>query len=92
VLGSLGCDCAARLEKAMDVIVDEGRGVVVYVRSSAEHRLEHRVYTRDRGLGAEILRDLGVAGKRLIAPSAPENVAYLHTTHEKPGRLLTRAG
>lgn len=32
VLHSLRCDCGAQLERAMEVIADEGRGVVVYIR------------------------------------------------------------
>ncbi len=32
VLGSLRCDCSNQLHKAMDLINEEGRGVVVYLR------------------------------------------------------------
>jgi 3,4-dihydroxy 2-butanone 4-phosphate synthase / GTP cyclohydrolase II len=32
VFGSLRCDCGAQLERAMGLIGDEGRGVVLYVR------------------------------------------------------------
>ena len=32
VFGSLRCDCGAQLERAMQLIAEEGRGVVLYVR------------------------------------------------------------
>jgi len=32
VFGSLRCDCGAQLERAMELIAEEGRGVVLYVR------------------------------------------------------------
>lgn len=32
VMGSLRCDCRAQLEKALDVISEAGKGVVVYLR------------------------------------------------------------
>jgi len=90
VLGSAACECATRLETALDIIAGEERGVVVYVRGDPAHRLEHRTHPRDHELAADILRDLGVGGMRVLAP--PENVAYLHTTHGTPEQLLSRAG
>ncbi len=32
IFGSLRCDCGAQLHAAMDMIADEGRGVVLYIR------------------------------------------------------------
>jgi GTP cyclohydrolase II len=32
VLGSLKCDCRAQLDRALDLIADRGRGVLVYLR------------------------------------------------------------
>jgi 3,4-dihydroxy 2-butanone 4-phosphate synthase/GTP cyclohydrolase II len=32
VFGSLRCDCGDQLERALDAIADEGRGIVLYVR------------------------------------------------------------
>jgi GTP cyclohydrolase II len=32
VLGSLKCDCRAQLDRALDLIADKGRGVLVYLR------------------------------------------------------------
>jgi 3,4-dihydroxy 2-butanone 4-phosphate synthase/GTP cyclohydrolase II len=32
VFGSMRCDCGEQLEKAMQLIADEGRGVIVYMR------------------------------------------------------------
>ena len=33
VFGSLRCDCAGQLERAMQMVADEGRGVIVYILS-----------------------------------------------------------
>ena len=32
VFGSLRCDCGAQLDRAMEIVAEEGRGVVLYVR------------------------------------------------------------
>lgn len=52
VFGSRSCDCGTRLDTAMRLIAEEGRGVVVYLRGD--------------GVGAHILTDLGVRSVRQL--------------------------
>ena len=75
VLGGEG----RRLSSALQRIKQEGRGVVVYLREGAEGVLKEPVWResdtdaarrddwKEIGLGAQILRDLGVSNIRLIS-------------------------
>ena len=91
VFGSRRCDCGPQLAKAMDLVVREGSGVIVYLRGhegrgigighkirayslqdqgldtvDANIELGLPVDSREYGIGAQILADLGVNRLRLM--------------------------
>ena len=91
VFGSCRCDCGPQLEKAMQLIENEGKGVIVYMNQEgrgigllnklkayklqeegldtveANLRLGFKSDERDYGIGAQILRSLGVNKMRLMS-------------------------
>ena len=91
VFGSCRCDCGEQLEKAMQLIEKEGRGVIVYMNQEgrgigllnklkayklqeqgldtveANLKLGFGMDDRDYGIGAQILRDLGVRKMKLMS-------------------------
>uniref|UniRef100_A0A7S0BKV6 GTP cyclohydrolase II domain-containing protein n=1 Tax=Rhodosorus marinus TaxID=101924 RepID=A0A7S0BKV6_9RHOD len=91
VLGSLRCDCGYQLDFALQKIVEEGRGCLLYLRGQegrgigighkmrayalqdqgrdtvqANQELGLPVDSREYGIGAQILVDLGISQMRLM--------------------------
>ena len=91
VFGSCRCDCGEQLQKAMQLIEKEGKGVIVYMNQEGrgigllnklkEYKLQEQgldtveanlqlgfgMDDRDYGVGAQILRDLGVRKMKLMS-------------------------
>jgi 3,4-dihydroxy 2-butanone 4-phosphate synthase/GTP cyclohydrolase II len=91
IFGSLRCDCGHQLQRAMKMVEDEGKGVVIYLSQEGRgigllnkikaYRLQDEGMDtvqanlklgfgedeRDYGVGASIMRELGLGKVRLIS-------------------------
>lgn len=91
IFGSCRCDCGPQLQKSMEMIEKEGKGVIVYMNQEgrgiglinklkayklqeegrdtvqANEELGFKADQRDYGVGAQILRDLGISKIRLMS-------------------------
>lgn len=91
IFGSFRCDCGEQLHKAMEIIQQAGKGIVLYMNQEgrgiglinklkayelqekgldtveANTHLGFKPDQRDYGIGAQILRDLGVTKMKLLS-------------------------
>jgi 3,4-dihydroxy 2-butanone 4-phosphate synthase/GTP cyclohydrolase II len=91
IFGSCRCDCGPQLQKSMELIEKEGKGVIIYMNQEGRgigltnklkaYKLQEEGYDtleaniklgfkgdeRDYGIGAQIIRDLGVSKLRLMS-------------------------
>jgi 3,4-dihydroxy 2-butanone 4-phosphate synthase/GTP cyclohydrolase II len=98
IFGSYRCDCGDQLHKAMQIIEEEGKGVVLYLNQEgrgiglmdkmkayklqeegldtvdANLHLCHKADERDYGVGAQILRQIGVHKMRLMTNNPVKRV------------------
>jgi len=101
ILGSLRCDCGDQLHKALKMIEEEGKGVVLYMNQEGRgigllnklkaYKLQEQgmdtveanlelgfgMDERDYGIGAQILRHLGISKMKLMSNNPRKRAGML---------------
>jgi 3,4-dihydroxy 2-butanone 4-phosphate synthase/GTP cyclohydrolase II len=101
ILGSLRCDCGEQLHNAMQMVEEEGKGVVLYMNQEGRgigifnklkaYKLQEEgmdtveanahlglpMDARDYGVGAQILRYLGITKLKLISNNPKKRAGLL---------------
>jgi 3,4-dihydroxy 2-butanone 4-phosphate synthase/GTP cyclohydrolase II len=101
ILGSLRCDCGDQLHKALRIIEQEGKGVVLYMNQEGRgigllnklkaYKLQEQgmdtveanlelgfgMDERDYGVGAQILRHLGISKMKLLSNNPKKRAGLL---------------